>query len=211
MSDPNFHISTPNLYISYFISTNPKHCSFLVHLYNTPEFIASIGGKPTTVTTPEIARTRLEGRFREEHARNGYGTYLVSLKPSSSTHDIANPYSTSESFKIILDKCKPIGSVSLMRGHYTAPDIGYAIVPEETGKGYATEAARALLNYAKETLGVDAVFGFYERGNEASRRVIQKLGFVDRGFKNLVAFEGQESAVWILPGMNEDLTVYGIE
>jgi len=211
MTDPNFHIETPHLYISYFIPSNDAHCNFLVYLYNTPEFIASIGGKPTSITTTAAARQRLEGRFRAEHARNGYGTYLVSLKPAS-----PSPSAPANSpFATTLADCKPIGSVSLMRGDsadsYTAPDIGFAIVPEETGKGYATEAARGLIDYAQRNLGVDAVFGFFEKGNARSRRVVQKLGFEDRGVRALKAFGGAESEVWTLPGMDADLAVYGVE
>jgi RimJ/RimL family protein N-acetyltransferase len=105
--------------------------------------------------------------------------------------------------------------MSLMRGDsadsYKAPDIGFAIVPEETGKGYATEAAQGLVDYATRNLGVDAVFAFFEKGNAHSRRVVQKLGFENRGVRALKAFGGAESEVWVLPGMDADLAVYGVE
>ncbi|CAM6108703.1 unnamed protein product [Calypogeia fissa] len=217
MTDPNFYIETQRLYISYFIPSNDAHCHFLVHLYNTPEFIASIGGKLTSITTAAAARRCLDGRFRAEHARNGYGTYLVSLKSASagisSNSNIAE-MSISTSFAERLARCKPIGTVSLMRGDsvdsYTVPDVGFAILPEENGKGYATEAAPGLLEYAKRELGVDAVFGACAKGNAHSRRVLQKLGFEDRGVTKLMAFGGAKSEVWMAPGMSEDLKVYGM-
>ena len=109
---------------------------------------------------------------------------------------------------------KPIGSVSLMRGDskesYTVPDIGFAIVPEMNGKGYATESAKALLEYAKRELGVVEVLGFCGVANIGSKRVMKKIGMEDRGVKHLAAFGGAESAVYALLGM-KSLKEYGID
>jgi RimJ/RimL family protein N-acetyltransferase len=188
MTDPNFRIETSRLCLSYFQPCNPVHCEFLVRLYT------------------EKARAQLEGRFRAEHARNGYGTYLVSMKS-----DIANSEQASASEKP--ESGKPIGTVSLMRGEgensYTAPDLGFAILPEETRKGYAKEAAIGLLAYAKKNLGVDAVFGLFDPTNAASKGVFHSLGFEDRGVKTLKVFGGVQGAVWTLPGMGKDLSEYG--
>lgn len=104
MSDPKFFIESDRLYLSYLFPENDAHCDFLVDLYNTPEFIASIGGERTSVTTRENARAQLSGRFRNEHARNGYGTYLISLKPESTEHDQASPANST-----------PVGTVSLSK------------------------------------------------------------------------------------------------
>lgn len=77
--DPAFFIVSKRLYISHLLHTSDAHLEFMVALYNTPEFIASFGsGKCTTV---EDARSTITGRFRNEHVRNGYGQYLISLKP----------------------------------------------------------------------------------------------------------------------------------
>ncbi|KOS42996.1 hypothetical protein ACN38_g6108 [Penicillium nordicum] len=114
------------------------------------------------------------------------------------------------------DGPKPIGIVSLLRGippdpHYLAPDIGFTILPEEGRKGYATEAAKALMEYANKTLGVDAVFGFCSPANQRSRGALEKLGMEFRGVKPLKVFGGKESAVYALPGMDEDLSVYNVD
>lgn len=204
MTDPNFYIATPRLYISYFQPDNSTHCNFLVELYNTPEFIASIGGRPTTITNPEAARERLEGRFRAEHVRNGYGTYLVSLKGKE----------TSAPFADAIAEATPVGTVSLMRGEgptaFTVPDLGFAMLPAHMRKGYAKESVEGLLAYAKTNLGVDAVLGLFDPHNRASNAVFRSLGFEDRGIMTLKAFGGILGAVWVLPGMAQDLSVYGI-
>lgn len=95
--------------------------------------------------------------------------------------------------------------------HYLAPDIGFAILPEEGRKGYATEAAKALMEYANKTLGVDAVFGFCSPANQRSRGALEKLGMEFRGIKALKVFGDEESAVYALPGMSEDLSVYNVD
>ncbi|KAF9630011.1 Acyl-CoA N-acyltransferase [Lasiodiplodia theobromae] len=205
MTDPTFRITTPRLYLTHLLPTNPAHCAFIVTLYNTPEFIASIGGKPTSITTPDAARKMIENRFVAEHARNGYGTYLVSLKPPGATEtpgedDFANS--------------TPIGTVSLSRGAppdaYTAPDLGFAILPAHMRKGYAREAAAALLAWAERERGVDAVLGLFDPQNEASKGVFRSLGFEDRGTRTLRVFGGVEGAVWTKKGMEGDLGVYGL-
>jgi RimJ/RimL family protein N-acetyltransferase len=135
MTDPTFHLTTPRLTISHLDPLNPSHSTFLVSLWNTPEFISMLGGKPTSMTTPSAAKSLITNRFAAEHARNGYGTYLISLTSSAT----------------------PIGTVSLMRGENSpllAPDIGFALLSAYMRQGYAVEAARALIAYAERELGV---------------------------------------------------------
>lgn len=61
--------------------------------------------------------------------------------------------------------------------------LGYWIARPHWGLGYATEAARAVLaaHFAED--GADDVESSYFLGNHASRRVLEKLGFVDVGPK----------------------------
>lgn len=45
------------------------------------------------------------------------------------------------------------------------------------GQGYAEEATRAVVTYAFDTLGVKGLFAGHNPGNEASRRLLTKMGF----------------------------------
>lgn len=56
------------------------------------------------------------------------------------------------------------------------PDIGYRFLPEYWGRGLATEAALATMQYGREQLGLDNVIGMALPENLASRRVLQKIG-----------------------------------
>ena len=56
-------------------------------------------------------------------------------------------------------------------------EIGFHLRPPFWGSGYAPEAARAVMRYAFHALGARALFAGHAPANDASRRVLQKLGF----------------------------------
>jgi ribosomal-protein-alanine N-acetyltransferase len=60
-------------------------------------------------------------------------------------------------------------------------DLGYEISPEFGGRGYATEAARAMVSFGFEELGLHRVWGECVPENSASRRVMEKLGMSHEG------------------------------
>lgn len=62
-----------------------------------------------------------------------------------------------------------------------------------------------------EGLGLEGVFGFTGRDNADSRKVCERIGLEFRGVYPLEAFGGELSAVFALPGMGADLSVYGIK
>lgn len=65
--------------------------------------------------------------------------------------------------------------------------IGYTIDPSFQGKGYATEAVRALVGYAFETLGADVVRAYASADNVASIRVAEHVGM-----RLIERFEGED-------------------
>ena len=60
-------------------------------------------------------------------------------------------------------------------------DLGYEISPEYWGRGYATEAARAMLDFGFGTLGLHRIWAECVPENAASRRVMEKLGMRREG------------------------------
>jgi ribosomal-protein-alanine N-acetyltransferase len=61
-------------------------------------------------------------------------------------------------------------------------ELGYGVVPSRRGRGYASEATRALALHASTAPEVKAVFANVESANPASVRVLEKAGFVRTGF-----------------------------
>lgn len=56
-------------------------------------------------------------------------------------------------------------------------DIGYWTHPDHYGKGYMTEAVRAIVELGFQTMGAKAIVAGTADWNKASQRVLEKLGF----------------------------------
>ncbi len=63
----------------------------------------------------------------------------------------------------------------------TEAEIGYELNPAHWGHGYATEAARCVLNFAFKQLRVHRVWATCIADNQASVRVLEKLGMQPEG------------------------------
>ena len=59
-------------------------------------------------------------------------------------------------------------------------EIGWRLAPASWGRGYATEAAAAVLSFAFDELRLGAVLAFAYVGNHRSRRVMEKIGLEER-------------------------------
>jgi len=57
----------------------------------------------------------------------------------------------------------------------TQPQLLYGLLPESTGRGYATEAAAAVVDYAFDQLGFSYLTASFDTPHIASRRVCQNL------------------------------------
>jgi [ribosomal protein S5]-alanine N-acetyltransferase len=65
---------------------------------------------------------------------------------------------------------------SNVNGHKTFYDLGYRLMSQYWGKGYASEAARAIVAFGFEALQVDEICAYIEQGNDSSRRVAENAG-----------------------------------
>ena len=72
---------------------------------------------------------------------------------------------------------KHIGAISLSHVDGTSYELGWVLHKHYQGKGYATEAARELVRFAK-SLGAQKLIAHCDTRNVASRRVMEKLGMV---------------------------------
>ena len=61
-------------------------------------------------------------------------------------------------------------------------EIGYWLLPDAWGHGFATEGARALADYGFDDLGLHRIIGVTHRGNKASQNVLMKAGLADAGW-----------------------------
>ena len=82
----------------------------------------------------------------------------------------------------LLSSSKGIGRVRVRRiDGPNSWNIGYWVHPDYWGNGYATEAAKAVLNFIDSELSAETVRTAHAIANAASQRVIEKLGFIRTG------------------------------
>jgi RimJ/RimL family protein N-acetyltransferase len=68
-------------------------------------------------------------------------------------------------------------AVPRFEAHFTpCVEIGWRLAAEHWGHGYATEAARAALNFGFEVAGLEEIVSFTATGNLRSRRVMERIG-----------------------------------
>src|SRR5437764_5813136 len=70
-----------------------------------------------------------------------------------------------------------LGACGIARRPGQPPELGYWLGVPYWGNGYATEAARAVIDHAFSDLGYDALVAGARVSNPASRRVLEKCGF----------------------------------
>lgn len=146
--------------------------AFVLELLNTPAWIQFIGYRG--VLTLEKARQYIVNGPLKSYEQFGFGPYLVRLKESD----------------------QPIGLCGLFKRETLEDvDIGFALLPDYTGKGYAYEAASAVMAYAIHEWKLPRIIGLTTAANHHSIRLLEKLGLQ---FERKILFrtDGEESLVF---------------
>ncbi|UGA37254.1 GNAT family N-acetyltransferase [Chromobacterium haemolyticum] len=96
----------------------------------------------------------------------------------------------------------PVGICGLVKREGLAyPDIGYAFLEQFWGSGYASEAAQAAaIEHGREQLGHEVVVGITAPHNQASIRVLEKIGLRYQGRIELPGIDG-DSCYFVPPGL----------
>jgi RimJ/RimL family protein N-acetyltransferase len=119
--------------------------------------------------SPQWVRSWLRRRLDEAHQHSGIGPWAVIEKASSET----------------------IGYCGLFYfpdiNGQAETEIGYRLARPFWGRGYATEAARAVRDYAFSTLGISRLITIIDPHNVASIRVAEKIGM---RYEQDVIFDG---------------------
>ena len=85
---------------------------------------------------------------------------------------------------VIKDSDLLIGSMGIsVDSKLNQGEIGFWIGVDYWGRGYCTEAAKKVLDYGFSVRKLDKIYAFHFRGNDASGRVLQKIGMEYEGVK----------------------------
>lgn len=139
-----------------------QDAEFVLSLLNDETFIRHIADKG--VRTLDGAVEYLRNSIFSSYRDNGFGLYKVSLSASGT----------------------PIGMVGLVnRDELEHPDLGYALLADFAGKGYAVEASNAVLKEARHKWQLSNVLAVTFPDNQRSNQLLQRLGFELIGSKEL--------------------------
>jgi len=138
--------------------TGDDHPALLAHwtLPDVRRFL--FDGAP--LSSAEVAETIKESN--EDFAAHGYGIWLI--EPGSGTDSGPSP------------GLSLVGTAGLRPLEKSGLEIFYSLAPAAWGHGYATEAARAVVEYALGPLGLPEVLAEVDEGNAASVAVVKRLG-----------------------------------
>jgi RimJ/RimL family protein N-acetyltransferase len=126
---------------------------FIVELLNQPSFLRYIGDKEVR-NSADAVRYIQTGPIAS-YEKFGFGLFLVELKETG----------------------EPIGMSGLLkRDSLPDVDVGFAFLPSYWSKGYAFESAAAVITYGREVLGLKRIVAITSLDNEASIRLLEKLG-----------------------------------
>ncbi len=132
--------------------------SFFYELMNSPGYINNIGDRK--IKTIRDAEDYIINKIRPHYIKHGYGFYKMVEQASG--------------FKV--------GTVGLVkRPHLKHTDIGYALLPNFEKRGFATEAAQVILDYALNELKLNPVWAVVTFDNKASQRVLERIGLTQIG------------------------------
>lgn len=146
----------------------------MLAIWNDPAFVRFVGDRG--IRTLAEAQEAMTAGALKLYKDFGYGPYGVELKGEGT----------------------PIGICGLFRREgLDEPDIGFAILPDYCGKGYAHEASQAVLEHARDELGIPHLTAIVSPENAASVGLIRKLG---------LRFERMHRMV----GDDDDVAIYGI-
>lgn len=107
-------------------------------------------------------------------------------------------------YAIVLAATDRLIGICNLRGHFEQNrrcELGYALGSASWGQGYAREALEALLAHAFDDLGINRIEADIDPRNDASAKLLEKLGFRQEGYM---------PERWIVHGEKADTAFYGL-
>lgn len=146
-------IETERLYFRELLPTDNEG---MFELDSNPEVHTYLGNNP--VKTMEEIHTAI-AFIREQYITNGIGRWAALLKETGEFIGWAG---------LKLERNT--------NGHETHYDLGYRFIQKHWGKGYASEAAIAFVDYGFNIMKLEKINATVDMSNAASRKVLEKAG-----------------------------------
>ena len=141
----------------------------MLSVWNDPAFIRNVVDRG--IRTTDEARVAIADGAERLFKRYGYGPCCMSLKSNGVQIGICGLFK---------------------RDNLEHPDIGFAVLPDYCGQGYAGEAAAAIVDYARSEIHLETLTAIVSPENRPSIGLIEKLGMT---FERMVLMPGDESEI----------------
>ncbi len=136
-----------------------EDASAILRLFGSPEVNRYLGRPPMASLEEATRRTEM---FQRNFAEQSGLVWAITLR----------------------DQSELIGNVllwNLSKPHFRA-ELGYSLMPEWWGHGVITEVVTAVIGFAFNAMGLHSLQAVIDPNNQASRRVLEKQGFVQEGY-----------------------------
>jgi len=143
-----------------------EDASFIFKLMNSKGWLEFIGDRD--IKNIEDAKNYITNNYLVSYKKNGYGAYLLERKDDHS----------------ILGMCG-----LFKRPQLENTDIGFALLPEYFKKGYAYEAATAVLEFSINELKIERIKAITTFENKSSQKLLEKIGL---HFEQPIIFDKEE-------------------
>lgn len=155
----NIRIETERLIMRPFQEVDVER---LFLLDSNPEVMKYVGVKPLTKIEESLQVLKF---IQKQYQENGVGRLAVIEKES-------NLIIGWSFLKYLTEEINGIKNVY---------DLGYRFLPEFWGKGYATESAKASIEYGFKKMNLNKICAHAHSENTASNHTLRKLGFQEKG------------------------------
>lgn len=142
---------------------------FILELLNEPGWIQNIGDRG--VRTVDAARQYIADKLAASYEKNGFGLYLVELKETGASAGMCG---------------------LVKRDSLEDVDIGFAFLERFWSRGYAFESASAIMDYARDTVGLKRVVAIVSPDNRGSIKVLEKIGM---HFEKMIKMPGDDEEI----------------
>ncbi len=152
--------------------TDISDAEFILELFNSPKWLEFIGDR--RIYSVEDAKNYIKTKIRPQLERLGFSNYTIMLKNTQTKIGICGIYD---------------------REGLNAYDIGFALLANYEGNGYAFEATNKLMESASSIFNITEICSITTKNNFSSQKLLQKLGMKEQG-------------LIILPDDNEELIYF---
>lgn len=127
---------------------------FIYELLTSPSWLEHIGDKG--IRDEADAISYIKDVLLRDYAVHGFGMYAI----------------VTEKDKITVGMCG-----CKQRDYLAHPDVGYALLPQHTGNGYAHASCLQVIDIMKNSYHLSLLYAITSPNNDKSRRVLEQLDF----------------------------------